>query len=607
MERLSWYILRRLLVFAIGVLVILTVEFYLFRVLPDDPIRYALPDSGPYDPSVAADWYVDWRGHVIDMFEQPWYVQYFEFIGDMLTGDFGLSLAYRSDIGDNIYSAMWRTLILFGSSLLLCLILAPLAGSALSRVRSYYRRQSLSFVPLVLFSVPVLAWQWFLWRYLSYEWRLLPSGGIAPYGTSGIHLEYLIMPLASIVLASLGAFILCAKDGQTRASAAVFPNRSTRRDGLFAALPSIQFMVAASILFVACAEWWFDYPGLVWYFLNSVYVGDYFPMQAAFFLLAIMVFMVNFAIETVVTLIRPRRKLDLCLREDEDRSSIASEPRVRVDQLPFSFRRIAGVLIRIARDYLRSPVGVVSLAVFIGIVAMAIAGPWLSSNPAPAWTGPWQSSQLSTDLLLDGATALVAISLTAGSLALLAGMALGAAAGYSRPYADGIVTAIMQGLISIPFIGLFILLRMARWHPFSVDYINAGLACSIPIMALVTLVSFHGFVSSRDRVVAATEGASKGVRFIHSCPAIASWALSGLKFGMPLTVVTVFVCDFIRLTNFGSWGCVFGIAVQSSYYETIEWSYILLPLIGSALLIGSIFLILDTIENITRTHFSRLI
>ena len=605
MERLSWYILRRLLVLTIGVLVILTVVFCLFRVLPDDPVQLAAPPwpSGVPIPDDLSEQYAD----TIDMFEQPLYVQYFEFIGDMLTGDFGQSLTYQSDIADHIYSAMGRTLILFGSSLLLCLILAPLVGSALSRVRSYFRRQSLSLLSLAIFSVPVLAWQWLMLRYLSYEWRLLPAGGIAPLDSSGIHLKYLIMPLASIFLASLGAFILLVRDGQTRASAAVFPDRSTLRDGLFAAMPNLQFMVAASMIFVVSAEWWFDFPGLGWYFIESLYLRDYFQLQAAFFLLAIMIFIGNFAMETVVTLIRPGRKLDLCLREDEDRAIVASETSVRVRHPSFSFGRIVGVLMRVAKDYLRSPVGVVSLAVFTGIVVLAIIGPWLSSDEitTPTGIGPWREP--STDLFLDGATALVAISILAGVLASLAGMALGIVAGYSRPYADGVVMAIMQGLISITFIGLVILLHIARWYILDVSYLNAALVCSIPIMALVTLLSFHGFVSSRNRVAAATEGASKGVRLIHSCPAVTSWALSGLKYGMPLTIVTVFTCDFIRLTYFSSWGVAFSAAVRAYPFAPIAWEYILPPLIGSALLISSVFLILDTTERVIRTRFSRLI
>jgi len=601
-ERISRYILRRLLVVIIGVLVILTVVFCLFRVLPDDPVQLAAP---PWPSGVPPDDLSEQYADIIDMFEQPLYVQYFEFIGDMLTGDFGSSIIYRSDIGDYVYSAMWRTLILFGASLSLCLVIGSLAGRALSRVRSYYRRQALSIASLALFSLPVVAWQWLFLRYFSYEWGLLPASGFAPIGSSGVYLEYWIMPSASILLASIGAIILCVKDGQTRASAAMSPHPSTFRDGLFAALPNMQFMVAASLLFVVSAEWWFGYQGLGWYFMNSLVYMDYFSLQAAFFLLAIMVFTVNFAMETVVTLIRPRRRLNLCLREDDDRHSAASESCVRVNQLPFSFSRIGGVLIRLAKDYLRSPVGVVSLAVFIGIVALAVVGPWFSSDEAaPPDLGPWAGP--STDLFLDGATALVAISIPAGILAILAGMALGTAAGYSRPYADGIVMAVMQGLISIPFLGLVIYLWWATYrHDFG--YLDAALACSVPIIALVTLLSFHGFVSARNRVAAASEGASRGAKLMYSLPATASWALSGLKYGMPLTVVTVFVCGFLRLAYISSWGYAFRIAVSYNIYEPIEWEYILLPLIGSALLVGSIFLILDTVERIIRTRFSELV
>ncbi len=599
MDRLYWYILRRLLIFSVGVFVILTVVFCMFRVLPDDPVQLAAPPwpSGVPVPDYWSNQYED----VIDMFEQPLYVQYFEFIGDMLTGDFGPSLIYRSEVGDHIYSAMWNTLILFGASLSLCLVLGSLVGSVMPRIRSCLAKRTLSLASLALFSLPVVAWQWLLWRYFAYEWRLLPAGRASDIGSTGVELEHLIMPLASIFLASIGAFILCVKDGQTRASAALSPNHSTLRDGLFAAMPNMQFMVAASLLFVVSAEWWFEFYGLGWVFIDSLRYMDYFQLQASFFLLAMMVFTVNFAMETVVTLIRPRRRLDLCLREDEDRPSAVSETCVRVSQLPFSFSRIGGVLIRVAKDYLRSPVGVVSLAVFIAIIVLAVVGPWFSSDEI---TPRFWGVEPSIDLFLDGATALVAISIPAGLLALFAGMALGTVAGYSRPYADGIVMAVMQGLISIPFLGLVIFLWVIRSPGFGYQ---AALVCSVPIIALITLLSFHGFVSARNRVAAASEGASKGVKFIHSIPATASWALSGLKYGMPLTVVTVFVCDFIRLTNFSSWGYAFRIAVGTNPYASIEWEYILPPLIGSALLVGSIFLILDTIERIIRTRFSGLV
>ena len=165
MERFTRYILRRFLVLVVGVLVILTVEFCLFRVLPDDPVQYAAPQWPSDLPDDLAEPYQD----IYDIFEQPLYVQYFEFIGDMLTGDYGFSVMSRSEVSDHIYSTMMRTLILFGVSLSLCLVVGSIAGRAISRIRLHSHRQIWSVGSLALFSLPVVAWQWFFIRYVSLE------------------------------------------------------------------------------------------------------------------------------------------------------------------------------------------------------------------------------------------------------------------------------------------------------------------------------------------------------------------------------------------------------------------------------------------------------
>lgn len=598
--RVSWYLLRRILILVIGVLVILTAEFWMFRVLPDDPVRLAAP---PWPSGVPPSDLSEQYAEVIDMFEQPLYVQYFQFIGDMMTGDFGPSLVYRIDIDGYAYTAMWRTLILFGASLSLCLIIGSYAARLMSKAKSLLARRTLFFASLALLSWSVVAWQWFFLRYLSYEWALLPPGRIAPIGSSGIHLKYLIMPLASVFLASIGGFILSIRDGQTRAAAAMPLERLTFRDGLFAALPNVQFMVAASLLSVACVELWFDYPGLVWNFMDALYRRDYFWLQASFFLLAMMIFAVNFSIETVVTLVRPGRRLDIHLREGENQSTCAAETRVRNTQPQLSPRRIKGAITHVTKDYMRNSVGVISLAVFIAIAVLAVVGPWLSSDEV-VYDPPYLMKS-STDLFLDGAYAPVFIPLLAGLLGSLIGIVLGTFAGYSGPYADGIVIAIMQGIIAIPFLGLAVIVLVTRTHE---GHLDVALACSMPIIALVTLLSFHGFVSARNRVAAASEGTSRITKLIYSLPATVSWTLSGLKYGMTMTVVAVFVFDFFRVTNFSSWGSAFYIAVSYSFiYEPIEWDYILLPLIGMALLIGSLFLMLDTADRIVRKRFSELV
>ena len=597
MERFTRYMLKRFLVLVVGILVILTVEFCLFRVVPEDPVQWAVPTGSGFDPSDYSGWYVDWREHVIDMLDQPLHVQYLEFIGDMLTGDYGPSIVYRSDVSDGIYSAMLRTFVLFSVSLLSCLLLGSVAGRAISSMKSHPHRQGWSIVPLALFSLPVVAWQWFFSRYVSLEWGLLPAIGSGPLGSSGIDIEHSVLPCASVFLASIGAFILCIRDGQTRASAALSPKHLTLRDGMFAALPNIQFMVAASIVFVVCAEVWFNYPGLGYNFVQSLLSRDYFWQQASLFLLAILVFTANFTIETILTLARGRQRLDLFLREDEDLAADEVEACDPVAQPKVTFRTLGHATVLMAKDFFRSPVGVLAFTVFIVIVALAAVGPSLSSDEyVPFGMESWE------DLFLDGASALVAISLLSGFIGLLGGMAIGVVAGYVRPYADGVVTGVMQGLIAIPFLGLVLFLWVTRSYRDSYD---AALACSVPVMALVSLLTLHGFISSKDRVAAASKGVSRIVRFVYSAPAVFSWALGGLKYGISAVVTTVFVCDFLGLTYFSSWGYAFETGLRSSSLVT-EWEYILPPFIGAALLIGSMFLILDTIERVIRTRFSKL-
>lgn len=588
MERFSRYILRRLLVLAVGILVILTVEFLLFRVVPDDPLQWALPHSTDVPSSPLGEW----AEEVTEMLGQPLYVQYFVFIGDMLTGDFGYSYGAHRDISDFIYSAMWRTMLLLGASLSFCLVTGSLAGRAISKAESHLARQASSIAALALFSVPVLAWQWFFLRYFYIEWGLLPAGG----GPSDIDLEHTIMPLASMILASVGVFILCARDGQTRASAATNQDRATLRDGLFAAMPNLQFMVAASVVSVVSIELTFIHGGLGWYFVSSLFTADYFMLQATFFLLAAMVLVANFALETVVTLVRPKRRLDLCLREDDDHSSDAG---AQFGSPPISFARIGGALARVARDYLRSPVGVVSLVVFTAIAVLAAVGPSFTSDQVGS-----RFDKSSTDLFLDGGAALVAISVAAGTFALVIGVAFGIAIVLSRPRFDIVLVAIAQGLIAIPFLAILVLRLALMRYGFS--YLEAALVLSVPVAALVALLSFHGLVSSRRLVAAASQGASKITRLAHSLPSATVWALGGLKYGAPITAFTVFVCDSYGLMGYDSWGSAFVEGWRQSVLAD-QWDLLLPPIIGTALLVGSMFLVLDTLERVIRTRFSWLV
>lgn len=566
MDRVLWYVLRRLMVLFIGIMVILTAEFVILRVAPYDPSSLV--------PSTHAQ-------EFDEVFNKSLLSQYFDFIGDMFSGDFGYSGVLNSPISDRVYDAMWTTLTLFLGSLSACLLLGALGGYLVFRMRTHVSRQGLSIVSLALFSVPVLLSAYVTVRYLYYEWGLVPSPMESTTTAA-------ITAIATISLPFLGAFILIVRDGLTLASAASCPDRPRIRDALFVAMPKVQFMVAGLMLFIVPVEIMLMRPGIGFYFAVSFINMDYFLLQATFFLMTIIVFFTNYALETIVTMVRPRRKLDMYLHEDIAEAGTEALPSPKAATVG----GVRDALVGMSRDYLRSPVGVVSLAVLFGLVLLAVVGPTLTSDEV---TIPAEPSY--TDLFLDGATALVAVSLIVGLLASVIGSALGLVAGLTRPYGV-VVVAVMQGIMAIQTMCFLILPLLSYRLGSDYGYADAALLISLPVSALVAALTCHGVVSSRNRATPAASGPARHV------PAVLSWTLAGLKYGVPTSVIVVFTCDFLGITPFHSWGYAFDVAVTYGMYEGFSiWNW-LLPALATSLLVGSMFLVLDTFERVVRTRFA---
>ncbi len=597
MDRTLSYVVRRLLVLVVGILVILTAEFVILRVMPEDPMMLAMPRN----PSTPAESIEEIRA----IFGEPLYVQYFQFIGDMLTGEFYTSYWYEDDVSTIILDSVGRTLLLFISTLCVCLLLGVLFAYLTSRLRGHVGRQLLSFVPLAMLALPVVGWAWMMGFVFSVQFDLLPVGGhmtpgLDPDDPSRLmdFIEHSILPLASVILASLGMFALALRDGQDRAAATSSPERPSLRDGLFVAMPSVQFLVATAMCFVIVIEVFFSYRGLGWTLIWGFDRFDYFVIQAAVFVIAIIVLLTNFAIETAVTLARPKRRLDLYL--GEDRGPPPPVPAQAAQQ-----GSLAGATKGVVTDYLRSPVGIISLVVLLGMVALAVVGPMLSSDDIS-----YEAFYSSSNMFLDGATAMVAVPLLAAVFASVIGIALGVLMGLIRPYADGFVAGVMQGLMAITVVCLMSLVSIvsrAESSAGDLGYLTASLDFMLPVAALVTLFVCHGFVSARKRLAAAGGGSVLGAPSVRYGPSMASWTLGALKYGVPMTALAVFVCDFLNITHLESWGRSLEFAYNQNMLLTGEWDYVLLPLIGTVLLVGSMFLVLDTLERVVRTRFAHLV
>src|SRR4030042_6463240 len=102
------YMARRLFYTLITIILILTFNFVLFRVMPGDPFRIMVPKGAD---ELTRDHYMDHYG-----LDEPLIVQYFIYLGQTLTGHLGVSISKfpGSNVEDILGPYLENTMILAG-------------------------------------------------------------------------------------------------------------------------------------------------------------------------------------------------------------------------------------------------------------------------------------------------------------------------------------------------------------------------------------------------------------------------------------------------------------------------------------------------------------
>jgi peptide/nickel transport system permease protein len=121
------FIFLRLLQLIPVLIGITLIAFLLLRVLPGDPATLILGRRGSAEDIARLTAQLG--------LDQPLWRQYLSFLGDMLQGSFGQSIAYRQPVGPLIAERLWPTLFLVALSTILAVVMTlPLAlVSALRR------------------------------------------------------------------------------------------------------------------------------------------------------------------------------------------------------------------------------------------------------------------------------------------------------------------------------------------------------------------------------------------------------------------------------------------------------------------------------------------
>lgn len=304
---------RLLLRYVVSLVVASVLIFAVMRLIPGNPARVALGTN-------ATDAAVAQLSEQLGT-DRPLATQYFSWIGGLLTGDFGVSLASRADVTAIIVDRAQVSLILCAAAMVLSLLIAVPLGILAARRTGRADGVLISGLTQVGIAVPSFLAAIIAIAAVSVGLGWLPASGWVPPGVDFARfLSHLVLPVAALTLvqaAILTRYVrsavleaMTADHLRTARAIGQSPRQALYRHGLRgAALPVLTvtgLQLTSLIVGAVVIEQVFIIPGLGTMLLNGVSTRDIPVVQTIVMLLVVFTLTVNLLVDLAYRLLDPR-------------------------------------------------------------------------------------------------------------------------------------------------------------------------------------------------------------------------------------------------------------------------------------------------------------
>lgn len=316
------YILRRIGQLLVTYFVFLTLLFVIFRLAPGDPTALYLLDGMSPAAREAA---LERLG-----LDQPIYVQYYEYLLQLLSLDLGRSYHYGEPVSSVVWIRFWNTIFLMGTAF----FIAYAIGIAFGGFMGWYRGSGKEKVGIVLTLVARSSPEFWIGIILlgvfSHWLGLFPSGGMRPPGMTfetfwGRYLNrqfvhHLVLPVMTGVIFYMATPTLLMRSSMVgvlnsdfieikRAEGLptyVIMYRHAARNSILPVTTVIAIVVGISIGGSLLIETVFNWPGMGREMVDAVERSDFPVAQAVFFLMGSVVIFMNFVADLLYVYLDPR-------------------------------------------------------------------------------------------------------------------------------------------------------------------------------------------------------------------------------------------------------------------------------------------------------------
>ncbi len=332
---LRQYLLTRLLLVIPMVFILLTLVFLLMRVAPGDPISAAL---GGRVPQAEVEAIKEELGY-----NRPIYVQYGDYLGDIVRGDFGVATTDGREIRDIIYENGMATLELTFFAMIVAVVVGVILGLLAGRFRDTWIDGGSRLFGIVVYATPVfflgLMAQLFFGSYLGW----LPTSDRASpitQATIDTHtnlytvdtlingdweafvdsVKHLVLPAVTLGIVTAGVFIRLVrvnvirtmKDDYIEAARARGINERSVvyhhafRNALVPVITVVGLTVALLLSGAVLTETTFNWPGIGKTLISYLENRDYAAVQGIVIVFALVVVLASLVIDFVNAYIDPR-------------------------------------------------------------------------------------------------------------------------------------------------------------------------------------------------------------------------------------------------------------------------------------------------------------
>lgn len=312
------YVIRRLIDSCATLFFIIVANFFLFRLMPGDPIKLMVSTHRLSQSMIA-------NLNQLYGLDKPMWQQFFIYIKNLITFDLGMSLTYQTAAGPLVLDRVGNSILLLLAALTLALTIGLVAGLIAGWFRGKPIDFSLVTSSLFFFCMPTF---WIAMVFAAAFISILPVSGmrtLALYNASWFgHLldlgKHLLLPTIVMTLVYISEMLILARNEvsniltqdyiSTARAKGLAPRQIIFRHVLRnASLPLVSTAGISFAFIVGGAlqtEIIFSWPGVGRLIYGAVLARDYAVLQGCFYVFSLGVLIANFLTDIAYKYLDPR-------------------------------------------------------------------------------------------------------------------------------------------------------------------------------------------------------------------------------------------------------------------------------------------------------------